>query len=145
VQRAYPADGAADRLLIDARRSFVPDPESAKAMQIAARPALLAQMKGLNALESAPETAIEATAEERESAEIFHLEELAAHAPAPERLVSCDGYTRPAFIGDELGFYAWLDAHREALDDRDALDLEKFESDPSFQDLLSNHQRRARA
>jgi transposase InsO family protein len=143
VQRRYPADGAADRLLIDARQIFVPDPESAEAMRMAARPALIAQAEAMQALSAsaAPPRAIEPTPEQRESAEIFHLEEAARHTPLPERMEQCDGYERPRFIDDDLGFYAWLTGHRDMLDQADRLALEDFESDPSFQDLLNSKQK----
>ena len=147
VQRQYPADGAADRLLIDARNMFVPDPESAEAMRVAARPALIAQGEALKVLEStfAPERPIEPTPEQRESAAIFHLEEAAKSAPAPDRMEQCDGYERPAFLGDELGLFGWLSDHRDTLDAADRLALEDFESDPSFQDLLNNQRKAAQA
>lgn len=146
IQRRYPADGAADRLLIDARDQFIPDPESAEAMRVAARPALIAQAAGLAALETnnAPPAPIEPTAEQRESARVFHLEEAAKVAPAPRRMVQCDGYERPAFLGDELGLFDWLATHRESIDAPDRAALEELEADPSFQDLLNNH-KRARA
>ncbi|MGH6887953.1 MAG: Mu transposase C-terminal domain-containing protein [Rhizomicrobium sp.] len=145
VQRLYPADGMADRLLIDARGAFVPDPESAEAMRIAARPTLVAQRAALAALETdtEPEQPIEATDAERESAVIFHIEEAQKHEPPPRRMVACDGYERPAFVGDELGLFAWLDVHRDAIDTRDRVTLEEFESDASFQDLLRNSKRAA--
>lgn len=154
VQRLYPADTMADRLLgapASGRHAggtpalpVEPGAASLEAMRLASPPRLLEQRKALDALEAsrAPEQPIEPTAEERESAAVFFLEEANKSAPVPERMEQCDGYQRPAFLGDEFALYAWLTEHRDTLDAQDAKTLAEFERDETFQLQLTTKQRR---
>ncbi len=163
VQRLYPADTMADRLLgartspsasdaasscadedVRAPREIAPGAASLEAMRLASPPRLIAHTNALDALEAArtPEQPIEPTAEERDSAAVFFLEEAAKAAPAPDEIVRCEGYARPRFFGDECGLYAWLTEHRATLDAQDAKTLAEFERDETFQMLFASKQRR---
>jgi transposase InsO family protein len=140
VQRLYPAETTADRLLIAARDGFVPEPQSELAMLAASVPTLVAQRRALAELEaaSAPAQPIEATAEERADAEIYFLEE----AAAPDRPMQCEGYERTAFRDDELGFWFWAAEFALAggiLDAQDAKWRGELEASESFRDLLNSH------
>lgn len=147
VQKLYPANTAADRLLLAAGSAFTPSEQSTDAMRLASRPALVAHARALEALdaEKIPEQPIEPTEEQLDSARVFFLEEAEKQTPPPEQFVQCSGYTRPRFVGDEIGFYAWLEEHRDILDADDARVLREFETDSAFQDMLQAHRASRRA
>lgn len=151
VQRQFPAAGLAERILIANQSQDIPlAPDAAEAMRAAARPQLVAHRAALDALEAAkqPEQPIELTQEQREGAAIVMAEFDARSAPPPVSLAQCDGYQRPAFTGDDVGFWLWAQARfasGELVDAEDRREIARLTTDRTFQQLLEIHLKRARA
>ncbi|HEY2070682.1 MAG TPA: Mu transposase C-terminal domain-containing protein [Rhizomicrobium sp.] len=139
IQATYPSAGAADRILRHAGGdSFVLSGEAAEAMQAAQTPRLIENSRATAALEASvrPAEPIAASEEERTSAEEAFAEIDALRAAPKERAVQCDGYERPAFEGDDIGFWHWARARierRELVDDQDLAVLESLRTDSGFQ------------
>lgn len=134
VQQLFPAAGMGDRLLLSASRGIDLSDDAREAMQLAHPPRLIASA-ALDASTEQP-LAVDATPEQLESANVILAGFAAQDAPAPERAVQCDGYERPAFVGDDMGFWHWAMTRLEggnALDERDVADIAELEDDENFQ------------
>ncbi|MGA7673509.1 MAG: transposase family protein [Rhizomicrobium sp.] len=147
VQKMYPSAGLADRILVDAGGDGFILADSARiAMDVAARPRLIAQREGIDALDAskAPATHIEPTAEQRADAAATIADFRARDAEPVQRMEQCDGYERPDFIGDDMGFFRWASArlaNGEALDATDKRNFEQLRRDPTFALMVEIKQR----
>lgn len=149
VQALYPAAGAADRMLMAAAGdSFILAPEAREAMEAAQAPRLIEHARAAAALaESAkPAAPIAVTDDEREGAEAVFAEMRARNTAPAERMAQCDGYERPAFTDDDIGFWLWAHARIACGEPVDAHDLSIFEdlkTDSGFQLQLRIRTQRA--
>lgn len=162
VQRIFPADGLADRILANASREqrdrfplegrhanstpefagggFALAPDAQRAMALASPPRLIEQRKAAEALDASRETIVPPLTEEQ----VFRADEALAEIHAresapPVKLVQCDGYTRPA-LDDDAEQFIWLDDFRKAgnrLDVQDAQLLADYAADETLMQLVN--------
>ncbi len=140
VQRIFPANGLADRILEGAgwKPAVQLLPDASAAMEAAANtPKLIEARRAADALASretipCPE---EPTAEARAAYEAHVIDMERKTAPPAPRLVQCEGYTRPDFIDDDFGFYAWAEVHTDSLDAIDRENFRKLQRDEIFQTM----------
>jgi hypothetical protein len=111
----------------------------------ASRPALIEHARAQAAVEQSKSVPlpIPVTDEEREGALAF-LDSIAPRAVAVQ-MAQCDGYQRPSFIDDDVGFYRWALAHRDILDTGDREELARLNASHTFQLQLANQEARDRA
>lgn len=144
ILKVYEGGNSADAMLIAAAKANAPlieaSPEIRETMRIAARPQLVAiqQAADAKAAEDAGPQPVEPSAEAK-AIYAEHVAELEARcAPPPARMEQCDGYERPAFVGDDDGFFDWCRswiAAGNALDARDFEIFEQLKHDQTFMAL----------
>ncbi len=148
VQARHPAAGMADRILGNAQgEGFILRDDSRKAMETAARPTLVAARAALDALDQskAGPQPQEPTPEETATARAYLADFSDAQADAPQ-LLQCDGYQRPSFGNDDVGFWLWAEtemARGWVPDVQDAALLAELAASPGFQLQLSTARNRA--
>jgi len=132
VQKLYPVGSAADRRLLALQAGPDLTDDAREAMRLAHPPKLIVS-RAMDDAGIEPEP-VEATAEQRETAAEV-LAELSG-IETQTRMVACDGYERPSFPNDDIGFWHWAQARMAsgaALDARDHSDIEALGADENFQ------------
>jgi hypothetical protein len=83
---------------------------------------------------------MEPTADEQEAARSY-LADMTVALPEAPAMVQCDGYSRPYFGNDDVGFWLWaieFQAKGGLLDDGDRNLFDELATSPAFAQQLSN-------